>query len=107
MSTDFNKILAKVEKEQAEAEETKLELKSNSQRDNETRQEVAKKFVKYYFVILILIIVGVPTYNYLVYRSARSIDLLLPLKDIILTYSAVVGPTLGLVVAYYFKTKND
>lgn len=34
-------------------------------------------------------------------------DLLIPSKDAILTYSAVVGPTFGLVVAYYFKTTRD
>lgn len=80
---------------------------SSSQRDDETRQEVARKFVRYYFLLLTLIIIGIPAYNALMYALAGSNDLAISFKDAILTYSAVVGPTVGLVVAYYFKTKQD
>ncbi|HSX31391.1 MAG TPA: hypothetical protein VLE99_05735 [Candidatus Saccharimonadales bacterium] len=75
--------------------------------DDATRQKVAKMFVHYYFWILILIIAGVPLYNYLMFKHAGSPGLIVSLKDAILTYSAVAGPTFGLVVAYYFKSKND
>lgn len=77
------------------------------EKDDDTRQEVAKKFVKYYFLLLSLILIGIPAYNYFIYELTSDNALMLPLKDIILTYSAVVGPTMGLVVAYYFKTTTE
>lgn len=77
-----------------------------SKQDSDTRQNIAKKFVRYYFNIMILIIVGVPIYNYLMSRSG-SPQLVISIKDALLTYSAVVGPTIGLVMAYYFKSKSD
>lgn len=87
--------------------QTGAQIVSSAQKDDDTRQEVARKFVKYYFVLLTLIIVGVPTYNAVMYGLAHNNDLAISLKDAILTYSAVVGPTVGLVVAYYFKTKHE
>lgn len=80
---------------------------TGQQKDDDTRQEVARKFVRYYFLLLMLIIIGVPAYNALMYSMVHSNDLGISLKDAILTYSAVVGPTVGLVVAYYFKTKQE
>lgn len=75
--------------------------------DDQTRKEVALRFVKYYFLILILIVIGVPVYNLVVAANNYSDAIIIPLKDTVLTYSAVVGPTLGLVIAYYFKSKGD
>jgi hypothetical protein len=83
------------------------ELATSQQIDDQTRQDVAKKFVRYYFLLLTLIIVGVPAYNAVMYALVHTNDLAIPFKDAILTYSAVVGPTVGLVVAYYFKSKQE
>ena len=76
------------------------------QKDDDTRQQVAKLFVNAYFVLLALILIGVPTYNWLVYKGSNDPNLTIALKDTILTYSAVIGPTMGLVVAYYFENKD-
>lgn len=77
------------------------------EKDDDTRQDVTRKFVRYYFGILIAIIIGVPLYNLGCFYLTGNNDLLIPFKDAILTYSAVVGPTFGLVVAYYFKTTKE
>lgn len=82
-------------------------IASGRRKDDDTRQEVARKFVRYYFLLLMLIIIGVPAYNATMYGLVGNNDLAIPFKDAILTYSAVVGPTVGLVVAYYFKSKQD
>lgn len=74
--------------------------------ESRTRHEVAKMFVRFYFVILIGIMIGIPLYNYFAVKHLRVNELVIPLKDTILTYSAVVGPTIGLVVAYYFKSSS-
>lgn len=87
--------------------QTNAQIVTGSQKDDDTRQEVAKKFVKYYFLLLALIIIGIPAYNAGMYALAQTNDLAISLKDTILTYSAVVGPTVGLVVAYYFKSKQE
>lgn len=95
------------EENEITASTTDAQLKlSGEEKDSETRQEVAKKFVRYYFELLTLIIVGVPVYNIVVFRLTSSSELAISFKDAILTYSAVVGPTVGLVVAYYFESKN-
>lgn len=88
-------------------QESSTTLKTGSEKDDDTRQEVAKKFVNFYFWLLVLVLVGVPLYNSLMYVLHGNADLSISLKDTILTYSAVVGPTVGLVVAYYFKTHSD
>lgn len=80
---------------------------TSQEREDETRHEVTRKFVRFYFGILVLIIVGVPIYNLGIATWTDKSDLIIPFKDAILTYSAVVGPTFGLVVAYYFKTSRD
>lgn len=89
----------------SDSSDERLKL-SREEKDDDTRQQVAKKFVRYYFELLTLIIVGIPIYNILVFRLTGSSELTIPFKDAILTYSAVVGPTVGLVVAYYFESKN-
>ena len=76
-------------------------------KDSETRQKLAMRFVNYYFFGLVLIIVGVPLYNYLMNRTMGTKPLVISIKDALLAYSAVVGPTFGLVVAYYFKSESD
>jgi hypothetical protein len=81
--------------------------KTSKEVEDETRQEVAKNFVRYYFIILVAILVMVPIYNFLSVKFLQNTDLIIPLKDTILTYSAVVGPTVGLVVAYYFKNDHE
>lgn len=92
---------------QATADVSDVQLRlSRTEKDDDTRQQVAKKFVRYYFELLTLIIVGIPIYNILVFRLTGSNELTIPFKDAILTYSAVVGPTVGLVVAYYFESKG-
>jgi hypothetical protein len=74
--------------------------------ETDTRNELAKNIAKYYFGILVLIIIGVPVYNLLVMYLNQPTNII-SIKDAILTYSAVIGPTFGLVIAYYFKSKND
>jgi len=76
--------------------------------DEDTRQRIAKLFVIVYFILLGLLILGVPIYNLIAFHITKSDkSLQISLTDIIQTYSAVVGPTLGFVIAYYFKSKND
>lgn len=84
-------------------------LQNTQKQDVETRQQIAKLYVIVYFVILFLIIAGIPLYNLWSYSVTNDPTLLqISLSDTIQTYSAVVGPTLGFVVAYYFKSsKND
>lgn len=74
--------------------------------ESDMRSNMARKFVHYYFGIMSLIIIGVPVYNYLMSRADKA-ALAISIKDALLTYSAVVGPTIGLVVAYYFKSDKN
>ena len=75
--------------------------------DSLTRQRIARQFVTIYFALLALLLIGIPIYNIVVIRVTQQPDLVIQLTDIVQTYSAVVGPTLGFVIAYYFKSKSD
>jgi hypothetical protein len=75
--------------------------------DNRTRGILARNIVRYYFALLLLILLGVPLYNYLMISAANKPMLMLSIKDSLLTYSAIVGPTVGVVLGYYFKSKAD
>jgi len=100
---DPTKKIAKIEQTNESLEETARYIANAG--DDDTRQKIAKKFINYYFGIMILIIVGVPAYNFAMYNDNKP-TVYVSIREAILTYSAVAGPTFGLVVAYYFKEKN-
>jgi hypothetical protein len=80
---------------------------SGQEKDDTTRQRVALLCVVGYFAGLLLILLGVPFYNYIAIARADDQRLLLDLKDTLLAYQAIVGTLVGAVVAYYFKSKLD
>ena len=100
------RTIAEIEAAKADQEQLAKAISVSPPGDDETRQKVARMFVHYYFLIMVLIITGVPLYNFLMFKHADSPSLIVSLKDAILTYSAVAGPTFGLVVAYYFKNNK-
>jgi hypothetical protein len=76
--------------------------------DTSTRHTVAIFFVVAYFVILFILFVGIPLYNLAAFKVTNSENtLFIPLGDTVQIYSAIVGPALGFVIGYYFKTRND
>lgn len=92
--------------EQQQVEELKYPPVEVTEAD--TRKKIAQRFVMAYFGLMGLLIIGVPIYNLVAFRVAGDQKILqIPLSDILQTYSAVVGPALGFVIAYYFKNKND
>jgi cytochrome c-type biogenesis protein CcmH/NrfG len=105
--TELEEELEAIEREFSTLKEAQQAIATGQEKDDDTRQEVARKFVRYYFLLLMLIIIGVPAYNMGMYMLVGNNDLAISFKDAILTYSAVVGPTVGLVVAYYFKSKQE
>lgn len=105
--TELEEELEAIEREFSALKEAQQAIATGQEKDDDTRQEVARKFVRYYFLLLMLIIIGVPAYNATMYALVSNNDLAISFKDAILTYSAVVGPTVGLVVAYYFKSKQE
>jgi hypothetical protein len=74
----------------------------------DTRRKIAERFVMLYFALLIIITIGVPIYNLVAFKIGnQDPSLQVSLRDILQTYSAILGPTLGFVIAYYFKSKNE
>lgn len=82
-------------------------VETSTKTDGEVRSELALKFVYLYFVLLGLVIIGVPIYNYLMYSVADKPELIISIKDALLTFSAILGSTFGLVIAYYFQNKDS
>jgi len=76
--------------------------------DADTRQRIALIFLVAYFSLLALLLIGIPVYNLIAFHTTgNDKELQISLNDVVQTYSAIVGPTLGFVIAYYFKSKND
>ena len=74
--------------------------------ESHTRERIAYLFVRGYFLLFVLVIVGVPLYNFLTVRELKSQALAINLNDILLTFSSIVGSALGFVIGYYFKAKE-
>ncbi len=82
-------------------------LKRASQAEGDTRNELARNFMRWYFWILVLLLVGIPVYNLVAHQVTGDDAYMLTPVDMIQTYTSVVGPLFGFVIAYYFKNKND
>lgn len=77
-----------------------------SEKEQDTRQEIARWFVLGFFALLFLILVCTPLYNFLVLSEFDEDSLTINLNDLLLTYSSILGPILGFVIGYYFKSKD-
>jgi hypothetical protein len=72
---------------------------------DETRAMIAKTFTCGFFIIIAIIIIGVPTYNISI--QATQPDQMLNVKDMLITVSSVIGGPFGFVVGYYFKGSEE
>jgi len=75
--------------------------------EGDTRTTIALFFVKTYFYLFTLILVGVPLYNLLASSTSSTAGLVLSLNDTLLTFSSIVGSALGFVIGYYFKAREE
>jgi len=75
----------------------------------EDRSIIAKQFVKYLLRLVVLVIIGVPIYNALVFKHAKVVieDQAtvqpLSLDGTLTDVGTILGPSVGFVVGYYFK----
>lgn len=72
---------------------------------DKTRSKVAFWFTIGYFALLAVALVGSPLYNaiLLINYGVTNPEVLLPVKDVLLTIAGIVGGPIGFVVGYYFK----
>jgi hypothetical protein len=66
---------------------------------DKSRKHIAFVFVYGYIVIVTLIVVGVPIYNWLALGQSNALEL----DKILAQVGALIGSPLGFVVGYYFK----
>ena len=105
---ELNKELRSLDLEAQQQKQVEELKQPEIEPDIGTRQKIAKLFVAAYFGIMGLLIIGVPIYNLVSFKIAGEQKILqIPLGDILQTYSAIVGTSLGFVIAYYFKTKGE
>ena len=95
--------------EQAEDQSERAETWTEAAKRGEyaTRDKMAKSFMRWYFGLLTLIIVGIPIYSLLARVATGGDEYKVELLDIVQGYSSIVGPLFGFVIAYYFKNKNE
>jgi hypothetical protein len=71
---------------------------------DETRSEIALIVVKCFFLLIGIVLVGVPVYNVaVVYQAGGGVEMILSVKDLVLVVSGVISGPFGFVVGYYFK----
>ncbi len=68
------------------------------------RARIANVFVWGFFILIGLVVILIPTYNYLIYNTIKNNELLIDLKDILSIIGSIVGSSLGFVIGYYFKS---
>ena len=64
---------------------------------DQTRSKIALIFTWSYFILIALVVIGIPLYNIF------FPDMKLDIKDTLLVISSVIGGPFGFVVGYYFK----
>lgn len=77
----------------------------------ETQTKLATTFIRWYFAILVLILIYVPVYNwvavtFLIKEGQDPTAQLLGVKDAFIMVSSAVGPMLAFVLGHYFKGKD-
>lgn len=71
---------------------------------DKTRSKIAFVVVRFYFLILTVVLIGVPVYNFLL--PEEKINLLLDIKDILGLLSGIISAPFGFIVGYYFKSSE-
>lgn len=84
-------------------EETLGEMKpfDRGEHMDKSRAKIALLFVRWYFGLILLILLGVPIYN-LIIGSKTGLEL----SSTIAQIGTLLGSPLGFVVGYYFKEQN-
>lgn len=72
----------------------------------QTQSDLAKMFIGWYFIILIVILVYVPAHNYVVTKYLEGAGDLLSARDAFMMVSSTVTPILAFVLGHYFKGKD-
>jgi hypothetical protein len=104
MAKSYKKLDQQLESVLEEAEKVSY----NPEKFNDdVRKQIAKFFVEAYFVLLLFTFFGSLVFNISIYKLTGSSDLFIPVKDIILLISSVIGGSLGFIVGYYFKSDSN
>jgi hypothetical protein len=74
--------------------------------NDEARREIASRFVKWYFYLLMASFLAPVIFNTLIYSISKDSSLFINLKDIVLLTTSAVGSPLGFIVGYYFKSSK-
>jgi hypothetical protein len=69
---------------------------------DETRSTIALTFTKWYFGLILMVLIGVPVYNLFVEGEQ-----ILNVEDVLSTLTAAIGVPFGFVVGYYFKGSEE
>ena len=71
--------------------------------EDKTRSALGKIFVRWFFLLLILILVGWTLYNIFIYGQVGNTELFVDMKTLIPVVWSVIGTPLWFVMGYYFK----
>src|SRR3989344_1135739 len=86
----------------------RLEEKIETPFDHQQHKDKSRSFIAYVFVfgyvcIVVLILVGLPIYNWLALSNPQPLDL----EKTLAQAGALLGAPVGFVVGYYFKEDKD
>jgi prolipoprotein diacylglyceryltransferase len=84
-----------------------LDQRNIAELEDETRDFIAKRTLSAFFWLLAIILVGAPIYNAIITANHLNDNLLIDLSDLLQQYGSILGPVLGFVIGYYFKTKSS
>ena len=93
-------------KELQRRKEAPFDLKKHKAK---TQSDLAKNFIRWYFVTVILVLLYAPAYNAIAHsyfaNANGSVDLI-SIKDVFMMVSGAITPILAFVLGHYFKGKD-
>ena len=95
---DANRVLRELDDWQRNASSLK-NLFNHLEHTDKSRKHIAYVFVYGYIILVSVIVVGVPLYNWLILGDPKQLEL----DKILAQVGALIGSPLGFVVGYYFK----
>ena len=94
---DLENLLDKLREQKEE-----IETFSPVKEVGKTRSKIATTFVRWYFFLLVGVLIFLVVYNAVVLILNKP-ELILEPKDLLLIVTTAIGSPLGFVIGYYFK----
>ncbi len=83
------------------------QLAQVEKRKPETRDDLARMLVAVFAALLLVIVIGGPIYNAAFSQLKNFDQIKVDVGEMLQAISTVMGPVIGFVIGYYFKSRSE